>query len=328
MDSKKTKALLLATGLLMASASHAAGTLIGQWDLNGDGKVESVYRNGANLDVQTANGPVTSYAIGNTVWAVFGAADTDGKPGAEVIIKAGPDLQVVRHASKTKKSYPMGNRVWSVIAAANVDNSEGNEVIMSVGTGIAHLNEKTGSVKEYTFDYNSTWSLVAAADLTGQGADVVLNMGNGIKVVNLRNNNNKDFTFPGYSAVVGVYETDGLAGGEILGRTSDKVYLIKGGVTGNVKYYEGSSTYQWAIYGNSVDTDGAAGNEIILAMQGFIRIIHPATNSVKDYQVGNTNYSIDSATDIDGVAGVELQVRDATGKIFILNDRLKKIYAL
>lgn len=310
-------------------SATAAPVLLGQWDLDGSGKLSSVYRNGG-LEVVSSTGTKKLYDLGNVTWSLWGAKDTNAKPGAELVVKAGPDIAIIDHKLKAIRKIPIGNRVWSVINVADTDNDGKNEVIVSLGTGIGVGTDIRLSLKEFTFDYVNSWSLVAASDLTGQGADAVLNMGNGPQILNLRTGQTRRHQFSGYSAIFGVVDTDGLPGAEIIGRTSDKVYLIKGGVSGSLRYFNASSSESWAIYGNSVDTDGNPGAEIILVMQGVIKIIHTANGAEKNYRIGsgNLNYSIDSATDIDGQPGVELQVRTTDGKIYVIADRLGQIYPL
>ncbi|MCQ2048834.1 Uncharacterised protein [Stutzerimonas stutzeri] len=311
------------------STVSAAPVLLGQWDLDGSGKLSSVYSNGG-IEVVSASGVKKQYSLGNVAWSLWGAKDTNGKPGAELLVKAGPDVAIIDHKLKVIRKIPVGNRVWSIIAAADTDNNGANEVILSLGTGIGVATDVRLSLKEYALSYTNSWSLVAAEDLSGQGADAVLNMGNGPLIINLRNGQNRRHTFSGYSAIFGVVDTDGAPGAEIIGRTTDKVYFIKGGVSGSLRYFNASTTDAWAIYGNSVDTDGVAGAEIILVMQGKVRIIHTVSGNSKDYKIGTgaQNYSIDSATDIDGQPGVELQVRTVDGKVWVISDRLGQIYPL
>ncbi|MCT5187010.1 hypothetical protein LZK71_01815 [Pseudomonas aeruginosa] len=122
------RACLLGTALfsLCASAAQAAGVLVGTWDLRGNGQLAAVYRDGANLQV-VEGGSTRNYSFGNVVWSVFGATDTDGQPGAEILVKAGPDLVIVSHASTTQRKYPVGNVSWAIMRATDVDNVAGDE---------------------------------------------------------------------------------------------------------------------------------------------------------------------------------------------------------
>ncbi|MGV8783667.1 hypothetical protein ACV35H_33730, partial [Pseudomonas aeruginosa] len=65
----------------------------------------------------------------------------------------------------------------------------------------------------------------------------------------------------------------------------------------------------WALYGGTADTDGKPGNELIVVMQGKVRVIHHASGASSDYRIGDVNYSIDSVADMDGQPGAENLVR-------------------
>ncbi len=60
-------------------------------------------------------------------------------------------------------------------------------------------------------------------------------------------------------------------------------------------------------------------------MQGKVRVIHHASGANSDYRIGDVNYSIDSVADMDGLPGAEILVRDANGKLFVINDRTGKV---
>ena len=318
------RACLLGTALfsLCASAAQAAGVLVGTWDLRGNGQLAAVYRDGANLQV-VEGGSTRNYSFGNVVWSVFGATDTDGQPGAEILVKAGPDLVIVSHASTTQRKYPVGNVSWAIMRATDVDNVAGDEVILSIGNGVRTVFDRTRTQRDATFSYNGTWGLFDVADVDGApGKELVLNMGNGVKVIDPRTSGAKDFTFSGYHALAQIADLDGQPGAEIIGRTSTGIYVISN-ATSRKEYSIGASA--WALYGGTADTDGKPGNELIVVMQGKVRVIHHASGASSDYRIGDVNYSIDSVADMDGQPGAEILVRDANGKLFVINDRTGKV---
>lgn len=254
------RACLLGTALfsLCASAAQAAGVLVGTWDLRGNGQLAAVYRDGANLQV-VEGGSTRNYSFGNVVWSVFGATDTDGQPGAEILVKAGPDLVIVSHASTTQRKYPVGNVSWAIMRATDVDNVAGDEVILSIGNGVRTVFDRTRTQRDATFSYNGTWGLFDVADVDGApGKELVLNMGNGVKVIDPRTGGAKDFTFSGYHALAQIADLDGQPGAEIIGRTSTGIYVISN-ASSRKEYNIGASA--WALYGGTADTDGKPGNE-------------------------------------------------------------------
>ncbi|MCT5187011.1 hypothetical protein LZK71_01820 [Pseudomonas aeruginosa] len=154
------------------------------------------------------------------------------------------------------------------------------------------------------------------------GKELVLNMGNGVKVIDPRTSGAKDFTFSGYHALAQIADLDGQPGAEIIGRTSTGIYVISN-ASSRKEYSIGASA--WALYGGTADTDGKPGNELIVVMQGKVRVIHHASGASSDYRIGDVNYSIDSVADMDGQPGAEILVRDANGKLFVINDRTGKV---
>ncbi len=143
--------------------------------------------------------------------------------------------------------------------------------------------------------------------------------GNGVKVIDPRTGGAKDFTFSGYHALAQIADLDGQPGAEIVGRTSTGIYVISN-ASSRKEYSIGASA--WALYGGTADTDGKPGNELIVVMQDKVRVIHHASS---DYRIGDVNYSIDSVADMDGLPGAEILVRDANGKLFVINDRTGKV---
>jgi len=312
--------LLLALCFVAAPASAA---FIGSWDLRGSGQLDSVYNEGNVLRVIEVGGRRVDYRFNQTNWALVQVADTNGASGLEMIVRAGNDLVVIEHAIGNQRSYPMGNISWAVMEFANLDNLPGNEVLISIGNGIRVLSDRDRRFRDLRFSYNGSWALFGMADLAGGGLELILNMGNGVKLIDPRAMTYRDVNFSGYSAIFGVAQLDGKVGLEVIGRTSSGIYVIGGGVANATqKTYTISSSEAWAIYGRTADTDGKAGNEIIVVMQNKIRVIRHADGIVRDYSVGNLNYSIDSVSDLDGVPGNEILVRNTAGRVYIINDRM------
>lgn len=307
---------------LMATVFPASAALLGTWDLRGTGQKDMVYREGSVLRVIQPGGGQRDYSFGAVSWALVQVADTNGSKGMEMIVRAGNDLVIISHANTSQRKYSVGNFAWAVMEVANLDNKPGNEVLLSIGNGIRVINDTTQSHNDLNFTHNGSWSLFAVADLAGTGLELVLNMGNGVKLINPRTMAYRDFTFPGFTSIFGVAQLDAKAGLEVIGRTQSDVYVISGGVAkASLRNYTGSNSSNWAIYGRTADTDGKAGDEIILTMPGAVRIIRHASGGSRDYQVGSANFAIDSVSNIDGVPGEDILVRSTSGQIYLINDR-------
>lgn len=314
-------------GLLFTMAQTAfAATYLGSWDLRGNGKLDLVYRDGLALRIVEAGGGTRDYPIGNVAWSLVGARDTDGKAGAELVLRAGNDLLIIDHAYQTQRTYSVGNISWAVMNISDLNMRPGDEVLVSIGAGIRIIEDADRNYRDVNFNYNGSWALFGVENLSGKGPELILNMGNGVKLIDPRLLTVKDFTFPGYTAIFGVSQLDSKAGLEIVGRTAGAVYVISGGVrSGTKKEYPATTSSAWAIYGRTADTDGSAGDEIILVMQGLVRIISHAGGYARDYPVPSINYSIDSVSNMDGRAGNEIVLRDAAGLVYVINDKLRTI---
>lgn len=321
MHAKHFASALIAL-LLPVSMSVSAGTLLGSWDLRGKGTIDMVYREGSNLRVIQGDGVKKDYPMGNVPWSIFQVVDTDGKPGADIILGDGTNLVIINHASGVKRNFKIGNISWAPMRAVDVDKVAGAEVLVNIGKGIRVVRNRDNSYKDITFQHNGSWGLFAVSDLAGKGNELVLNMGDGVKLIDPRTGAQKDFQFPGYTAIVSVAQLDGNAGLEVMGRTSGDVYVISGGTSGGrQKTYKGGGTNAWAVYGKTADTDGKPGNEIILIMPPGIRIIRHATGASKDYKISSYSYNIDSVGDADGQPGAEIIISDTSGQVFTIIDR-------
>ncbi len=319
---RKWIAMILGSmSLFMAQASLGA-TYIGSWDLRGNGTKDLVYREGLAVRVVESGGSTRDYPIGNVAWSFVDARDTNGSPGAELVVRAGNDLVVISHVIQSKRTYPVGNISWAVADIAELNNKAGDEILINTVRGIKIITDATQSVRDVDFNHNGTWALFAIADLSGDGAVLILNMGWGVKLLDPRTYSMKDYSFQGYSAIFGTAQLDAKTGVEIIGRTTGTVYVISGGInSGRIKEYPATTSSAWAIYGRTADTDGKAGDEIILVMQGFIRIVSHSSGASRDYPVPGGNYTIDSVTNLDGRAGNEIVLRDSVGTVYVLSDR-------
>lgn len=318
----KLISFLVCSILLSLSMTASAATFLGSWDLRGTGQKDSVYREGNFLRVIGGGGTV-DYNMGNNAWALYAARDTNGRAGLEVVLRSGLDVVVVSHALRSVRKYTIGNIAWAILDIVNVNSAAGEEIIVNMANSVRIINDATNSYRDVAVNHNGSWALFAIADLAGKGPELVLNMGTGVKLIDPRTGAIRDFTFPGYSAIFSVAQLNGTVGLEVIGRTSGEVYVITGGVTNGSlkKYVAAPAGTAWAIYGRTADTNGVAGDEIILVLPSVVKVIRHAAGTSKDYQIGSYNYSIDSVTNMDGAAGNEILVSDTGGQTFVISDR-------
>ena len=88
-----------------------AGDLLGSWDTNGDGVLESVFDNGTSIRIERANGRSDNYYLGAD-WTLATIADTDGIPGQEIVVDTPDVVKIIRDASEETETYYLGN-TWT-----------------------------------------------------------------------------------------------------------------------------------------------------------------------------------------------------------------------
>ncbi|WP_157763349.1 hypothetical protein [Pseudomonas citronellolis] len=309
-------------------SSVCAAEYLGTWDLRGNGQLDAVFRDVNVLRVVQGNGGTSEYTFGNSLWSFVGASDTDGQAGAELVVRAGGSLFVVDQKVRKKREYSVGNIAWAVMRMHNVNSMPGNEILLSIGNGVKVINDSARDVRNITFGYKGSWALFDVVDMhpNDAGPVLVLNIGNGVKLINPRSGAQRDLTFPGYSQITAVAEVDGVPGLEVVGRTGSEVYVVSGGVaSGGKRLFSAGTGAAWAIYEKIVDTDGKAGNDIILVKVDGVGVVHPASGGISHYSIPRGVASIQGTSNMDGQPGDEIIARNPVNQTFIINDRLGQV---
>lgn len=310
------------TMLFLAALSLPAHAMVyvGSWDLRGNGQSDTVYRISTGIRIVSPSGARRDYPIRNNAWSLYGAADTDGYPGAELIVRAGNEAIIINHSSQSQRSYNMGNVSWAIIQDADVDNVPGHEVLISTPSSVKVVNDVKGSVRDIPISNRSiVWSLFGLANLSGNGLDLVINTPDGVIIVDPRTYSSKSFSLPGSSAIVG---TASLAKGDIqhvYARTPSHVYVISGGTRGSVTPYQLGTAENWAIYHQTADTNGKEGDEIIVKMAYSVVTISHASKGMRSHRIG-TSFVIEAVEDRDNKAGKEIIVKTFAGATHVIND--------
>src|SRR5690554_4734213 len=314
---KSALAMFILTALSLPA--HAM-VYVGAWDLRGYGQSDTVYRTSNGIRIVNANGVTKDYTIRNNAWSLYGAADTDGYPGAELILRAGSDVIILNHSEQSQRSYNMGNVSWAIIQDADVDNVPGHEVIVSTPSSVRIVNNVRRTVREISMGSRSfVWSLFGLANLSGNGLDLVINTPNGVIIVDPRVNTTKTFNLPGSSATVGISSLDKGDIQHVYARTPSHVYVISGGVRGSLTPYNIGTAENWAIYHQTADTNGVEGEELIVKKATSVVTISHASKRMRTHQIG-TSFVIESVEDRDNRAGKEIVVRTFDGAIKVIRD--------
>lgn len=327
------KRLLAGLGLLGSQAlvGHAcAAELLGRWDLNGDGTLENVYRGTGVLEVRNASGTLErSYSFGNVTWNLAAAANTDNQPGAELIVKAGPDVVIINHPNNTQNRYTLGNVLFDVAGTAQLDGTPGQEVIVRTGNALVLISDTNRTQRAVTDGISGTWQYQGAYTLAGMPyATLAYTAGNSLRLYDYNLQSGREFPTDGMTSVIGAADLNGVVGNELVARSSSNLLVVSGGVQGAVlSTYAGGTGSNWSVHGAFADTDGQPGQEVILVLPGKVRVVHQRTGQAKDYPVSGT-YAIYAVADRDGVAGAEITVVDSANRTYVINDRLGTIKPL
>ena len=311
--------VLSVLALAAFSSPSYAGTYLGSWDLRGDGQRDLVYRESFGIRVLQPNGNRRDYSLGNTAWSLFGAYDTDGNDGAELVLKAGEDVVIIDHAYQSIRRYPVGSMAWSIVRAADLTSDGADELIVRFGNSLRIISDENSSQRDIHFPGNDSWTLVDLADLSGNGLDLIISKPGGVRIVDPRLPRYKDFNFSGFSEYYGVADL-GKSGLQVIGRTSTELYVITGGRNGSVKRYPITTGQSWAIYQRTADTDGRSGEEVIIILPSSIKVVSHRSGTVRTYDF-QSNYTIDVVQDMDGRSGDEIVVALSNGTVRIVYDR-------
>lgn len=314
------KSALAMLFLAALSAPAHAMVYVGAWDLRGNGQSDTVYRTSTGIRIVSTSGARRDYPIRNNAWSLYGAADTDGYPGAELIVRAGNDVVIISHAEQSQRSYNMGNVSWAIIQDADVDNVPGHEVFISTPNSVKIVNDVKGSVREVRMSNRSlVWSLFGMANLSGKGLDLVINTPDGFIIVDPRTYGMKTFNIPGSSAIVGISSLTKNDVQDVYARTPSHVYVISGGTKGSITPYQLGTAENWAIYHQTADTNGKEGEEIIVKMATSVVTISHASKGMRSHRIG-TSFVIESVEDRDNKPGKEIIVKTFAGATHVISD--------
>ncbi|KIV74761.1 hypothetical protein SZ55_0330 [Pseudomonas sp. FeS53a] len=331
---KQAKLLLSGLALLGTQAlipQAQAADLLGRWDLDGDGTPESVFRESGKIQVKSAGGSLLrTYDLGNTTWELRFAANTDSRPGAELIVKAGPDLAIISMVENAVRKYPVGNKVWNVVGTAQLDNNPGEEVIALTGAEaiiVSHHLKEQVTLSDFMV---GGWHYYGPFNIGGLPYGTLsFTTGNGILLYDFQTRLKRTTFTNGATATIAAAEVNGVPGNELIARDNNDLIIYTGTVAaGQFQNYTQGSGSNWATYAGFVDTNGKPGADVIINKLDRITILHPADNTQKDYPINSTEYSILSVSDQDGQPGAEITLIDKSNRTYVINDRLGTIQPL
>ncbi|UYB51429.1 hypothetical protein OCJ37_15800 [Xanthomonas sp. AM6] len=312
------------------TATAYYGELLQTADLDGNGTLDAVCNGYSEINVVSGSA-ATRYPLSNTPWTLASVVDVDGSPGAEVVLKQGNQLTLVKHYARTTAAIYIGTTAWDIGAFTDVDAIAGNEIAITTPTLLRIVYPRTGSITDHYIGTASHVAAGAIADMDGlPGNEIPLEAGSNLVVygrnTGLRTNWVTSGTNWKICADIANCASDmnGVAGAELLLALPSevKVYSLKSGALNS--YWIGS---QYATLDNGVrDLDGLAGNDVAMAQgggSGNLLILRPAVGTLQTINgagsFGST-WTLVGYANLDGVAGDEIRIRSNT------NNRVYRVY--
>ncbi|WNG41482.1 hypothetical protein F0U61_53210 [Archangium violaceum] len=303
------------------------GELLQVADLDGNGTNEAVCNAYSEINVVSGT-TATRYPLSNTYWTLASVIDVDGSPGAEVVLKQGNQLTIIKHYSRTTSSFNIG-ATWEIGAFADVDGIAGNEIAVTTPTQLRIVYARTGTITDHYVGTASRVATGAVSDMDGNaGKEIPLEAGSNLMIYG-RSAGLRSFYIGGTNWKVCTEiancasDMNGVAGAELLLALPSEVRIVSlqsGTIT---SYWIGS---QYATLRDGVrDFDGVAGNEIAMAQGGTgnLLILRPRAGYLQTINGAGTFGSLWTLVDyvnLDGMAGDEIRVRSNT------NNRIYRVY--
>lgn len=182
------------------------------------------------LEVRNASGALErSYSFGNVTWNLAAAANTDNQPGAELIVKAGPDVVIINHPNNTQNRYTLGNVLFDVAGTAQLDGTPGQEVIVRTGNALVLISDTNRTQRAVTDGISGTWQYQGAYTLAGMPyATLAYTAGNSLRLYDYNLQSGREFPTDGMTSVIGAADLNGVVGNELVARSSSNLLVVSG----------------------------------------------------------------------------------------------------
>lgn len=97
-----------------------------------------------------------------------GIIDTDGQPGAEVLVNVGGNkIYVINDRNRSTYTYYMNGTSWSMLGSSDMNGVAGNEIVISNGAYLHFINDAAKTTKQ-VYVGNPPWSLYGFANTDGR----------------------------------------------------------------------------------------------------------------------------------------------------------------
>ncbi|MEQ1512360.1 MAG: hypothetical protein ABL934_06720 [Lysobacteraceae bacterium] len=215
-----------------------------------------------------------------------------------------------------------------LIASVDLNGDGIAEHIYNTGSTITVKNSQ--GVATAIYYIAGTWGMMGIADLDGYpGAEIAVRTYRQMIVITHRTKNIYPYQLSDYGgnwAGVSIDQFDGVVGNEVAINNGDfsngySSYLFVSHRTRTVKQHYFSTAPTWATLSIN-DFNGVAGKEVAIntGSMGYVAILHPRTLVESYYSVGRISQFL-GASNLDGVAGLEIMVKGYAGLVYTINDR-------
>lgn len=198
----------------------------------------------------------------------------------------------------------------------------------------------TGRIEEHSIVYNQSWAVMDVQDLDGvPGEEMVLSVrytaDNLFKVqtIGLGSDWEYDPNPPGARAswaLMGVADTDGKPGKELIlnvliSNSKTFRFIHMRGAPVERQFSIPSHESVIMLNGGIVDVDGVGGAELIINRRGTeVYVIRDADFTTQSYEIGTGQWSILGYSELNGVPGNEIVIKDAN-RLQVISDAKKNL---
>lgn len=292
------KFAFLAFSIFSINTGAYAKELITNVDMNGDGTLDPVYRDGYYLSVESTVSP-QRYQIGPDWKLAYDSkssfVDVDGTAGAEAILIAGSELVVISHKKQRIQRELISYSSWVPVnkGIAEMNGKPGSEIITISGpdlivVSVVPTSQSFSLEKDSFWISDGNWAVVpdAITDIDNvSGSELIVIHENNVDVIFLAKTSNRkrEFTIATGSApwqvlTQGIRDLDGVAGKEIPVKTGDYLKVIHAMDSKINSHFVSNDAWNATNYGNF---DQYPGDEIIVTLKnGSQKTISDRDNSI------------------------------------------------
>jgi len=288
-------------------------------DTDGDGTNETITTNVNNISVFHPRTGQTNYYYYYTTYDIYKIIDADGTSGAEIIVvwsgASGAGIDVIHDRTQQTSTYSFNGLQFAIYGTADTDGQAGSEIIVIYCQGC------TGHFPPNAQSDCAETNLGTAVSINVLANDrAIMSQSNlvpsSVRVTVAPSHGTAQAQSDGsimYTPVAGFADIDYFkytvadSAGAVSNEATVSVHV--GASSGTCVY--SASTAQEIV--GTTNTNALQGSDTTIEPDAVyttagIRVINDRTKSVFDFSFNGTDFTINSVTDTDGLAGNEIIV--------------------